>query len=187
MKKQNPGLLPVSQRDLAAYLGISVTLLSMTNTGRHGARQLGPAPSLKMAALLLAHVQAQKPHPPGPTRIKMQKKAAETCHSVAKVMQIDARYATHHVPLLRNRLNEMRSAQQQDMEWLNTLELLFARLASAEEPKGDKIWLEHQKELVLKRLQKNGLSAQVKLEVQIEMEEARARIYKAAQERLQEK
>jgi predicted Fe-S protein YdhL (DUF1289 family) len=58
-------------------------------------------------------------------------------------------------------------------------------VACTEEPEGDKIWLEYQKNIVLKRLQKNGLSAQVTLEVQIKMEVARCRIYSAAQEKLE--
>ncbi len=185
MKKQKTRLFPISQRDLAAYLRISVTLLNMTNTGRHGARQLTAAPSLKMTALQLAHVQAQKLHTPGPTNSKMQKQAATSCRSLAKVMEIDARRASHRVAFLQNKLNEMRRAQQQDMEWMYTLDLLVDRLPGSEDPAGDKTWLDYQKVMVLERLEKNGFPAQVKLEAQIEMEEAKAWIYKAAQEKLE--
>lgn len=187
MKKKKTRLFPISQRDLAAYLRISVTLLNMTNTGRHGERQLAAAPSLKMTALQLAHVQAQKLHTPGATCTKMQKQAAASSRSLAKVMKIDANRAAHRVPVLRDKLDEMRRAQQQDMEWMHTLDLLFARLASSEDPVGDKTWLNYHRVTVLERLQKNGLTAQVKLEVQVELEEARARIYKAAQEKLEKK
>ena len=60
MKKLQFGLLPVNERALAEYLGISASLLNMTNTGRHGTRQLGVDQSKKSTDLILAHLQAQK-------------------------------------------------------------------------------------------------------------------------------
>jgi hypothetical protein len=66
MKKPKANkFLPVSLRDLAAYLGISGTLLSMTETGRHGVRRLSSRSSKKMSELMLAHQQVQKSGVPG--------------------------------------------------------------------------------------------------------------------------
>jgi hypothetical protein len=55
MKKHKPvRFFPVSQRGLAAYPGISATLLNMTKTGRHGARRLSSASSDKISELVLS-------------------------------------------------------------------------------------------------------------------------------------
>ncbi len=73
MKRHKPpGPLPVSQQDLATYLGVSVTLLSMTKTGRHGTRQLRPAASLKMTKLLEAHLSSEKTNPYSPSLTKVK-------------------------------------------------------------------------------------------------------------------
>jgi hypothetical protein len=187
MKKQKPGTLPVSQRALAAYLGISATLMSMTNTGRHGARALGDAKSKKWEHLLMAHLQSQKTAAPGPSIKKMQKGSADACARLAELMLGNANNAAAHLPVLGHQLDEMARNQQQDTEWMNTVDHLLAKLPNSRESANDRIWLKNQQEIVLKRLQKNGLQAQVKLEVQLEMEKARARIYRDALKKLLKK
>lgn len=187
MKQQKPWPLPVSQRALAAYLGISSTLLSMTNTGRHGPRQLGNAQSKKMADLLLAHLQSQRTNAPSVSIKKMQKRSTEDCARLAKEMLVNANYAATHLSRLELQLDEIARNQQQDTEWLHTVDYLLTRLSNSRESANDRIWLQNQQVIVLKRLQKNGSQAQVKLETQIEMEKARARIYRDALKKLQKK
>jgi hypothetical protein len=187
MKKHKPGPLPISQRAIAAYLGISATLLSMTNTGRHGARALGDAKSKKWEHLLMAHLQSQKTAAPGPSIKKMQKGSADACTMLAKEMLGKANHAAAHVPLLELQLNEMARNQQQDTEWMNTVDHLLAKLPHSRESANDRIWLRNQQEIALERVKKNSLPEQVKLEVLLEMEKARARIYKDALKKLQKK
>jgi hypothetical protein len=187
MKKRKQGSLPIGLRALAAYLGISPTLLSMTNTGRHGARQLGDAQTRKWEDLVQAHLEAQKTHDPGPSLKKMQKRSADDCARLAKVLTGNANHAAAHVSLLEFQLGEMARNQQQDREWVNTVDHLLAKLPNSKESANDRIWLQYQQELVLKRLQKNGLPTKVKLEAQIEMEKAKARIYRHALKKLVKK
>jgi hypothetical protein len=187
MKKLQIGQLPVSQRALAPYLGISPSLLNMANTGRHGARQLGDAQSKKWEELVLAHLQSQKPHSPGPSIKKMQKTLADDCARLATKMLLDAKYAADHIPVLREQMDEMSRNHQRDKEWINTVDYLLTKLPNSAESANDRIWLQNQERIVLRRLEKNGLAAQVKLEVQIEMEKARARIYGDAVKKLQKK
>ena len=178
MKKQKPNrVFPVNQRDLAAYLGISATLLSMTETGRHGQRQLSSASSSKMTELLLAHQQSQKSNAHTASLKKMQDRSANDCARFAKVVSLDANHAKAHAVILRNRLDKMARNEVQNMHWMNTVDLLLATLPKTRESAKDRIWLENQQKIVLKRLEKNGRLAQVKLEGQIEIEKARARIY----------
>jgi hypothetical protein len=187
MKKLQPGILPVSQRSLAAYLGVSPSLLNMTNTGRHGARKLGTVQSEKSTELLAAHLQSQKPHKPGPSIKKMQETVADDCGRLATKMLRDEKYAADHIPVLEEQLDEMCRNHQRDKEWLNTVEYLLAKLPNSGDSANDRRWLQNQERIVLKRLEKNGRPVQVKLEVQIEMEKARVRIYSDAVEKLQKK
>lgn len=187
MKKRQPGPLPVSQRALAAYLGVSSSLLNMINTGRHGDRQLGADQSKKSTDLSLAHLQSQKPHAPGPSIKKMQKSVAEDCARLATKMSGKAEYAAANMAVLGDQLDDMSRNHQRDREWINTVDYLLTKLPNSRESENDRIWLQNQEKIVLKRLEKNGLASQVKLGAQIEMEKARARIYGAAVKKLQKK
>jgi len=185
MKKQ-PGSLPISQAALAAYIGVSGSLLSMANTGRHGTRRLGVAQSKKMTDLELAHLQSQKSGAPGSSFKKIQQAAADGARLVKKMLT-DANHAAAHVTVLERRLAEMKRKQQQDMEWMNTVDLLLTSLPKSRESANDRIWLQNQQVIFLKRVQKNGLPEQVKLEVQIETEKTKARIYREAIKKLPKK
>jgi hypothetical protein len=185
MKKHKPArFFPVSQRDLAAYLGISATLLNMTNTGRHGDRQLSSASSIKMADLVLAQHQSLKANTPSASLKKMQARSANECTRLAKQMLQDANYADLHTVILKQQLDEMAGKEQKDKYWLHTVDQLLARLSKTRESARDRRWLENQQVIVMERLQKNGRLAQVKLETQIEMEKARARVYRDVQKKL---
>ena len=77
--------------------------------------------------------------------------------------------------------------EQKDMYWLNTVDQLLATLPKIKGLANDRIWLENQQAIVLERLQKNGRLKQVKLETQIEMEKARARVYRDVLKKLLKK
>ena len=188
MKKHKPDeVFPVSQRELAAYLGISATLLSMTKTGRHGDRGLTTGPSKKMEDLVVAHQQSQQFKAQTVIKKRMEDSSARDCARLAKLMLQDADHADAHVTILKRRLDEMTGNEQQDLHWMNTVDLLLANLPKNKESARDRVWLENQQEMVLSRLQKNGRPAQVKLEAQLEMEKARARIYRDMEKKLRKK
>ena len=188
MKKHKPArFFPVSQRDLAAYLGISATLLNMTKTGRHGARRLRSASSIKMEELMLAHQQSLKAKAQSASLKKMQDRSANDCNRLAKEMLRDANHADAHALILKDRLDEMAGKEREDMYWLHTVDQLLSKLPKTRESANDRIWLENQQAIVLERLQRNGRLAQVKLETQIEMEKASARVYRDLQKKLLKK
>ncbi|HEV7782350.1 MAG TPA: hypothetical protein VGO58_13845 [Chitinophagaceae bacterium] len=178
---------PISQHDLAAYLGISSTLLSMTQTGRHGARQLNSAATKKRRALVAAYQGAQKLNTHGASLRKMQEYLADDYNLLAESMMRDADYADAHARILKRRLDVMANSEQQDQQWLNTLDLLLATLPNTSESVRDRKWLEVQQAFASERLHKNGRLRQVKLEVQIEMEKARARVYRDVRKKLLKK
>lgn len=183
MKRHKPpNFFPVSQRDLAAYLGISATLLNMTKTGRHGTRQLRSASSIKMAELMKAHLQSKKAN--STFLIKMPDRLVNDCTRHANKILLNANHADKRVVLLKYRLDEMTAKEREDIYWLNTVNQLLASLPRTKSSTKDRIWLQYQESITLKRLQKNGRLAQVKLETQIEIEKARARIYRDAQKKL---
>jgi hypothetical protein len=100
-------------------------------------------------------------------------------------MLLDADHADARAAVLKRRLDEMYAKEQEDTPWLNTVDHLLATLTKNKESAKDRIWLENQQQLVLKRLQKNGRPEQAKLEIQIETEKAKARAYRAVQKKLQ--
>jgi hypothetical protein len=188
MKKLKPvRFFPVSQRDLAAYLGISATLLNMTKTGRHGSRQLRSASSNKMTELMLAHQQSLKTNAQSESLKKMQARSANDCSRLAKGILQVADHADAHAAILKHRLDELAVKEQQDKYWLHTVDKMLATLPKTRESAKDRIWLENQQVIVLERLRRNGRLAQVKLETEIEMEKARARVYRDVQKKLLKK
>ncbi len=185
MKKYKPtGIFPISQQDLAAYLGVSVTLLSMTKTGRHGNRQFSPSVSLKMTKLQEAYLLSEKTKPDSPSLAKMKDASPDQYSRLAKIMLAEAKYIDLQAKLLKCRLDKMVRTVEEGERWIRTVEQLLASLPDVKESGKDRKWLENQKAVTLTRLQKNGWLARLKLETQIETKKAKARLYKAAQEKL---
>ena len=182
MKKNiDPRGIPVSKRELAAYLGVSATLLSMTDTGRHGNRHLGGKAAEKKAKLWLVHEQGQKSGKTGPSLQKLR----EANKAIAKTtMLTEAKYADSHATVLQNKLNEMLQKEQQDINWLKTMDKLLSLLPASEKSANDRIWIAYQQQRALERLEKNGFMAQVKLQIQIATAKAKAGVYKAASKKI---
>ncbi len=171
---------PVSGRQLAAYLGISSSQVCMSNSDNYMNRQLGPAQSLKITQLMEAHVLCQQKGT-SPSVKKMQKQEGKDCACFADKLKGDALHHSLRIPALKRRLDDMKTKLERDTAWLNTLDRLMAKLPPATKPKSaERIWLEHQGVIVLERLNKNGLLAQMKLELQIELETAKANVYREA-------
>jgi hypothetical protein len=170
---------PLSGRQVAAYLGVSPSQFCMSNSNSYMNRQLGPGQSLKITELMQAHMLAQSGS--SPSIKKLQKQDGNDCACLADKMKLDARYHSLRIPGLQQRLNDMKTKVERDTAWLNTLDRLIAKLPPETKPKSpERIWLENQDVLVLERLKKNGPLAQMKLEVQIAMEQAKARVYHEA-------
>ncbi len=176
--------LPVSQQDLAIYLGVSVTLLSMTKTGRHGTRQLKPAASLKMTKLLNAHLSPGKANLHSPSLTKMKEESRDQYSQLAKSMLDEAADLDSQAKRLKGQLDKMMKTVAEAEHWMSTVDQLLASLPGGKESVKDRQWLECQKVITLERLDKNGIPAQLNLETQIETKKAKARFYRAAQKKL---
>ena len=184
MRRQKSRPLPVSQRDLAAYLGISETLFSMTQTGRHGARKLSSALSTKLEELLVANQQSKLANVPVISFRKMRDRSPHDCARLANQLSRYIKNADARLAVLDRQLDKMKGKEQEDKYWLNTVDQLLAKLPKNKESAGKRIWLENQQVTVLERLKKNDLLAQAKLEIQIETEKVRARVYRNIQKML---
>jgi hypothetical protein len=184
MKLRNPRLLPVSQRDLADYLEISGTLMSMAQTGRHGGRQLSPAASNKMTELLMAHEEAQRLHPKSNSTRKIKDQQADEFRLHGERLLQNAIHAEAYAVVLKQRLDKMAGKHQDDLRWLNTVELLLGRLPKASKPTKLSRWLQNQHLVVLERLGKNGPLAQIKFETKIELEKAKRQVYQDMRKKL---
>jgi hypothetical protein len=175
---------PVSQQELANYLGVSVTLLSMTKTGRHGTRELPTKASLKMTKLLEAHVLSEKANPHSPSLTKRKEESRALYNQLAKWLLDEASLLESKAKRGKVQLDKMLKTVAEDEHWIRTVDLLLAELTDDKDSAKDLNWLEHQKLITLERLDKNGLRAQVKLETQIELNKEKARLYKAAHRKL---
>lgn len=170
--------LPVSQKDLAKYLGVSTTLLSMTHTGKHGSRQLGSSSLIKKAELVFAYQQFGKT---AAKIISIRKTETRFSKDPAKREErilLDAQYAHSLSCILQERLDEMIKKEKEDLNWLNTVDQLLATLPKTQKTKGDRLWLGLQQDVILKRLEKNNRLVQARLEIRIGTEKIKARVLK---------
>ncbi len=174
-----PKLFPVSQRQLAQYLGISPSMMNMAESPRHPSHNLSSASSIKLAELVLAHQQEQKAGSPGVSVRKRQETFNRDAAKVIKTLEQVADFSLSRAKVLTRSLADMTAREQADSQWLNTVDRLLATLPVNKETKGDRTWLELQQLLVIKRLQKNGRLEQAKLQMQVQMEKAKAAINRA--------
>lgn len=183
-KRRAPKEIPVTQRDLAAYLGISASMLHMAESSKYSSHNLSSASSIKLAELVLAHQQAQKAGSPGASLRKRQEVFNRDAAKAIKTLELVADHSLSRARVLARRLADMTAREQADSQWLNTADRLLAAIAVNKETKGDRTWLELQQLLVIKRLQKNGRLEQAKLHMQIQMEKAKAAITRAMVKKL---
>jgi hypothetical protein len=187
MKKRFAPILPVSQRDLATYLSVSGTLMSMSNTGRHGSRKLGNEASLKLAELVKAHIVSQKATTENPSLKKLEDRAAEECKPLGKKWSSQAAFSRAYAQVLGEQLEEMRIKCQQDLLWLKTVDQLLEKMPNSGRDARDRPWFNHQQLITMERLQKTGPIAQAKLELKMELEKMKAVIYKKMEKRWMKK
>ena len=183
---RSPKEIPVSQRQLAHYLGVSPSMLHMSESGRYMYHSLSTGSSKKKAGLVLAHQQAQKAGKPGPSALKRQETFNADAAKTIKRLELEADYALSKAKVFARRLAAMSAQEQADSQWLNTVDMMLATLPHNKESKNDRIWFNEQQAQVLQRLKKNGPLARAKLEMQVKMEKAKAAIIRMMIKKLKE-
>jgi len=171
MKKyKKTELLPLSQRQVAQYLGISSSMMHMAESSRHPSHQLSVAASGKLAALLAAHVQ-QKKKRGGRSWLNLQRSIKQRAAEVRAILETTAAHAEAKIKVLANRLKQMQQQETADRQWLNTTDHLLENLADVKANQADRKWLANQQALAEERLLKHSWLQQAKLEMQIEQEQ----------------
>lgn len=180
MKRYQPSKdLPVSQRQLARYLGISPSMLHMSESDRYQSHNLPAGIMLKKSGLVLAHQQAQKAGKPGPSARKRQEAIHTAAATIIDRLHLEAEYSLRKAAVLERRLATMAAAEKAGIQWLNTVDRLLATLPATKATNNDRTWLEQQQVLVLNRLQKTGPLVQATLDMQVQVEKAKAAISRA--------
>ena len=174
MKKQkDQKLLPVSQRQLAQYLGISSSMMHMAESSKHPSHQLSTAASGKLTALMLARVQQEK-KPGGPSWQKLQRSILQNAEKKRLLLEATASQAEYRAVELAKRLKQMQQQEVADRQWLNTVDHLHERTADGKAGQTDRKWLANQQALTEGRLLKHSWLQQAKLEMRIEQEQLKA-------------
>ena len=170
MKKyKKPELLPVSQRQLAQYLGISSSMMHMAESSRHPSHQLSTAASGKLTALMLAHVQQQKKRG-GRSWQNLQRSIIQELTKRQALLEATAAHAEAKINVLVDRLKQMQLQEAEDRQWLNTTDHVLENLANVKASQEDRTWLAKQQALAEARLRKHSWLQQAKLAMQIEQE-----------------
>jgi len=185
MRKLTPPKdIPVSQRQLARYIGISTSMMNMSQSARYPLHQLSSGSVLKMSELVVSHRQVQRSRIPGSSWRKLQDSFNISAAKTIKKLALDATYFKSRAGIFIRRLEEMAIREREDRQWLNTVDHLLAKLANTKEQQKDRQWLQNQQAVVETRLQKNGILVQAKLEIQVEMNKAKALAIRAAIKKL---
>lgn len=175
------GILPVSQKDLAAYLGISPTMMALSQ-GEGSSRNLGSMANLRLANLQNTHLQLQKSKKNygqvfRPYQLKKM-------HAQAKRMETDADWYEARANLLQKKLNLLREKYETGKQWMNSIEHLLDNLPGNKESRAERIWLNNQQAVTAENLEQTGPVAQLKLKMQVELMNARAGISRSAADEL---
>ena len=172
-KNKTQDLLPVSQRQVAQYLGISSSMMHMAESSRHPSHQLSAAASGKLAALLAAHVQQQKKRG-GRSWQNLQRRIIQEVTKRQALLETTAAHAEARAKVLANRLKQMQQQEAADRHWLNTTDHLLENLADTKANQADRKWLVNQQALAGERLLKHSWLQQAKLAMQVEKEQLKA-------------
>lgn len=170
--KQQEGL-PVSQRQLALYLGISSSMMHMAESSRHPSHQLSAASSGKLTALKLAHLQQQKKRD-GRSWKNLQRSIIQDVTKKRALLESTAVLAEARATVLANRLKQMQQQETADRQWLNMIDHLLVKPADTKAGQADRKWLANQQALTEERLLKHSWLQQAKLAMQIEQEQLKA-------------
>ncbi|RYY71658.1 MAG: hypothetical protein EOO13_02330 [Chitinophagaceae bacterium] len=176
--------LPVGQRELAAYLNISPSLFNMTQSGKHGDRQLSWELSQKLMDLRLAYDASAKPGKTGTALKKVQERASREAEQQAVRLLTEAKYASSRGRELQYKLEDMIAHHRRALRWLHTVAGFLERLPSTEDTANDRRWFDIQQRKFLQALPKIDELAQLELTVKIEAALAKAKLCKDKAARL---
>ena len=166
--------IPVSQNQLAAYLSIQPSALSMANSAKYK-RKLPLGAAQKLAGLQLDfELMEYQPKKPGISSVQIKILADKAAMKEYTNLLSEAKYFEAGAGQLAKRLDEMCSLFKQDLRWLHVID---ARLA-ASPTKNERKWLDYQQVITAERIEKNGIMAQFKLQLNIELARAKATVYK---------
>lgn len=167
-------IIPVSQNQLAAYLGIKSSTLSMGNSTKYK-RKLPSAASQKLAYLHQDfELMEFQPKKPGRSSVEIKVSANKALKKEYNRLLIEVKYFEARAVELVRRFDEMCSLYRQNLRWLHVLD---SRLA-ASPTKNERTWLDYQQVVTIERIVKNGEVAQFKLQLDIEMARAKATTYR---------
>jgi len=176
--------IPVSQRELAVYLGISASMMHMARSGKYVYHSLSFPLLKKLAGLIMAQEEVQKTGQTGHSFQLVQDKVNTDIAETIATLEMDASYLESKAPISQAKLEAMINREREDRDWLNTVDHLLANIPDTKDKDKDRRWLEIQQTTVSARLKKNGKLAQVKVQLQIEVDKARAKACREAVERL---
>ena len=177
MQAEKISPMPVSQADLAAYVGVSGALLTMAGDSRYGKRQLSSAASSKLLQLTNTYLEVQHAGIQGPSLLNAMQKASNQLVVKADMMRKEAELFQSRAALLQAKLDQMTMRETHYSHWLNTVDHLLSRLPDSAGEGNDRIWLEYQKVMTVKKLERVGTMPQLKLSIRLETERAKARVY----------
>ncbi|HMK04451.1 MAG TPA: hypothetical protein VK489_09675, partial [Ferruginibacter sp.] len=165
------GDFPVSNRQLAMYLGVSQSMMHMSE--RDGSRSLTTEQSAKLTELMMAYRSAQKTG-------KAQKALFDTSTRYEKDIKLminrlktDAVFFSQKARMLQKKLDEMSGKHNEGLHWLSTVETMLENYSGSKR-EGSYKWLDLQQALVTKRLLDTGIVARAKLKMEIALAKARA-------------
>ncbi len=157
--------LSISQQDLAKWLGISVSLLSMHDKGL---RPLPSKASLKLAGLLKEYVKAANATTMSGSLLALQHAFEAHHNDAAEKMMIKADGNRYRKGQLENSLKEITEKQEQDKIWLHVIEDKLAELPGDVATEGESQWLKNQHDKISQRLLKaNKELARLPLEIEL--------------------
>jgi len=167
--------LSISQGDLAQYLGISVSLLSMYDKSL---RQLPSKASLKLTRLEDDYRKAATAKIMSRSLAALQPVFQEQLEKAAQKMMEKLEDQRYLKKQLVDKLNEMTEKEEQDKIWLNVLANKLETLSPEEVSANDGRHLDHLHEKIVQRLKKTN-KEKLKLQLEIELLEAGVGVYEA--------
>lgn len=172
LKKENT--IPVSQNQLAFYLGIKPSALSMANSSKY-ARQLPTGKSEKLTSLYRDfELMKFEPKVEGPSSVRIKASFEKSFKQEYKKLEKEIAYLEAQAGHLKRKLGEMCKVFTRDMRWLNVIDDRL-RLSPT---KNDRTWLSYQQVITIERIQKNGIFAQTRLQLSIDLATSKANVYR---------
>ncbi|HMK05161.1 MAG TPA: hypothetical protein VK489_13245 [Ferruginibacter sp.] len=109
----------LSQRDLAGYLGVSLSFVAMSEAGK---RSLPMEAFTKLAALEIDMEKSRASKKPGASVKQLQKKLREQEDKMAAKLAERSETSSYRTKMLERKLEELGKKQQDQLAWLNLID-----------------------------------------------------------------